>query len=109
MAVISVRNVAERRREIGMMRAIGYPRYAVMMSALLELVVLGLIGLFIGVVNGLVLNVGFAHIQGVDVIIPWSTLGVYLTFITVVALLAGAAPGWAASRIPAAEALRYVG
>jgi ABC-type antimicrobial peptide transport system permease subunit len=109
MAVISVRNVAERRREIGMMRAIGFPRYAVMLSALLELVVLGLIGLLIGVVNGLVLNIGFAHIQGVEVIIPWETLGVYLTFITAVALLAGAAPGWMASRIPAAEALRYVG
>ncbi|OLS21829.1 MAG: ABC transporter permease YtrF precursor [Candidatus Heimdallarchaeota archaeon LC_3] len=109
MAVISVRNVAERRREIGMMRAIGFPRYQVMLSALLELVVLGLIGLAIGVVNGLIINIGFARIQDVPVVIPWDTLGVYLSFITIVALIAGAIPGWVASRIPAAEALRYVG
>ncbi|UCD96208.1 MAG: FtsX-like permease family protein, partial [Candidatus Bathyarchaeota archaeon] len=45
LAVISIRNVAERKREIGMMRAIGFPRTQVMLSVLLELVVLGLIGL----------------------------------------------------------------
>ena len=56
MAVISVRNVAERKREIGMMRAIGFPRKQVMLSVLLELVVLGLIGLCIGVVNGLLMK-----------------------------------------------------
>ncbi len=109
MGVISVRNVAERKREIGMMRAIGFPRSQVMLSALLELVVLGLIGLVIGVVNGLLINIGFANMQGVSLVIPWGELLSYLTFITVVALLAGAIPGWVASRIPAAEALRYVG
>jgi len=109
MGVISIRNVAERRREIGMMRAIGFPRSQVMISVLLELVVLGLIGLLIGVINGLIINVGFANMQNVTVVIPWQELGTYLTFITAVAIFAGAIPGWVASRIPAAEALRYVG
>ncbi|MHA2093082.1 MAG: FtsX-like permease family protein [Candidatus Hodarchaeales archaeon] len=109
MAVISVRNVAERKREIGMMRAIGFPRYQVMTAALLELMVLGFIGLIIGVVNGLFVNVGFSNMMDVPVIIPWGTIGAYLSFITFIGLLAGAIPGWVASRIPAAEALRYVG
>jgi ABC-type antimicrobial peptide transport system permease subunit len=109
MAVISVRNVSERKREIGMMRAIGFPRTQVMISVLLELVVLGVIGLFIGVVNGVVIGVGFANMQGSALIIPWNELGVYLGFITLIALAAGALPGWFASRIPPAEALRYVG
>lgn len=109
MAVISVRNVAERRREIGMMRAIGFPRSQVMLSALLELVVLGMIGLIIGVTNGLLVNIGFANMMSADLVVPWSTITAYLTFITFVALLAGSIPGWVASRIPAAEALRYVG
>ncbi|PWI48054.1 hypothetical protein CEE45_08500 [Candidatus Heimdallarchaeota archaeon B3_Heim] len=109
MAVISVRNVAERKREIGMMRAIGFPRYQVMTAALLELMVLGFIGLFIGVVNGLLVNVGFSNMMDVPVVIPWGTIGAYLSFITFIGLLAGAIPGWVASRIPAAEALRYVG
>jgi hypothetical protein len=109
MAVISVRNVSERKREIGMMRAIGFPRTQVMLSVLLELVVLGIIGLVIGVVNGLLISVGFANMQGATLVIPWSDLGVYLGFITLIALAAGAIPGWFASRIPPAEALRYVG
>jgi len=109
MAVISVRNVSERKREIGMMRAIGFPRTQVMLSVLLELVVLGIIGLAIGVVNGVLISVGFANMQGSTLVIPWNDLGVYLGFITLIALAAGAIPGWFASRIPPAEALRYVG
>jgi ABC-type antimicrobial peptide transport system permease subunit len=109
MAVISIRNVSERKREIGMMRAIGFPRTQVMLSVLLELVVLGIIGLIIGVVNGVLISVGFANMQGSTLVIPWSDLGVYLGFITLIAMAAGAIPGWFASRIPPAEALRYVG
>jgi ABC-type antimicrobial peptide transport system permease subunit len=109
MAVISIRNVSERKREIGMMRAIGFPRAQVMLSVLLELVVLGIIGLVIGIVNGVLISVGFANMQGATLIIPWNDLGVYLGFITLIAIAAGAIPGWFASRIPPAEALRYVG
>jgi ABC-type antimicrobial peptide transport system permease subunit len=109
MGVISVRNVAERKREIGMMRAIGFPRTQVMLSVLLELVVLGLIGLFIGVANGLLISAGFANMQGVALVIPWSDIGLYVGFIILIALSVGAIPGWIASRIPPAEALRYVG
>ncbi|MFW9777749.1 MAG: ABC transporter permease [Candidatus Heimdallarchaeota archaeon] len=109
MAVISVRNVSERKREIGMMRAIGFPRFQVMLAALLELLVLGFIGLIIGVVNGLLINVGFANMMEVPIVIPWDTLAAYLSLITLIGLLAGAIPGFIASRIPAAEALRYVG
>ena len=109
MAVISVRNVSERKREIGMMRAIGFPRSQVLLSVLLELVVLGVIGLLIGVANGVLIGVGFANMQGAALLIPWTDIGVYLGFITLIALVAGAIPGWFASRIPPAEALRYVG
>ena len=109
MGVISVRNVVERRREIGMMRAIGFDRKSVIVSVLLELVVLGLIGLLIGTINGLVINLGIANIMDSALVIPWDTIAIYLGFITLVAIIAGALPGWTASRIPPSEALRYVG
>jgi ABC-type antimicrobial peptide transport system permease subunit len=109
MAVISIRNVAERKREIGMMRAIGFPRKQVMLSVLLELVVLGVVGLVIGVVDGLLVSLGFANLQGVTLVIPWQQLGLYLSFIVLIALFAGSIPAYVASRIPPAEALRYVG
>jgi ABC-type antimicrobial peptide transport system permease subunit len=109
MGIISIRNVAERKREIGMMRAIGFPKKQVMISVLLELIVLGLIGLIIGVANGLLFSVGFANMQNLTLVIPWSDLGLYLSLIILIAIGAGAIPGWIASRIPPAEALRYVG
>ena len=109
MGVISVRNVSERKREIGMMRAIGFPRAQVILSVLLELVVLGIIGLLIGIVNGLLVSVGFANMQGVALVIPWGDIGLYLSIIVLIALGAGSLPALVASRIPPAEALRYVG
>ena len=109
MAVISVRNVAERKREIGMMRAIGFPRFQVILSVLLELLVLGIIGLIIGVVNGLLISYGLSKLSQGVVVVPWDTIIVYLGFISLVALIAGILPGWRAARIPASEALRYVG
>ena len=109
MSVIAIRNVAERKREIGMMRAIGFPRSQVMLSVLLELFVLGAIGLVIGVSNGLVINYGLANLSDNTVVIPWDTIAIYLGFIAFVAFLSGALPGWIAARIPASEALRYTG
>ena len=109
MGVISVRNVSERKREIGMMRAIGFPRRQVIISVLLELVVLGIIGLLIGVINGLLISTGFANMQNATLIIPWQELGSYLSIIVLIALGSGTLPAIAASRIPPAEALRYVG
>jgi len=109
MGVISVRNVSERKREIGMMRAIGFPRTQVILSVLLELVVLGIIGLLIGTANGLLVSVGFANMQGVTLVIPWQEIGLYLSIIVLIALGSGSLPALVASRIPPAEALRYVG
>ena len=109
MGVISVRNVSERKREIGMMRAIGFPRKQVILSVLLELVVLGIIGLIIGVINGLIISMGFANMQNSVLVIPWEELGLYLSIIVFIALGSGAIPAIIASRIPPAEALRYVG
>jgi putative ABC transport system permease protein len=109
MGVISVRNVSERKREIGMMRAIGFPRRQVILSVLLELVVLGIIGLIIGVINGLLISTGFANMQNATLVIPWEEIGLYLSIIVLIALGSGSLPAFVASRIPPAEALRYVG
>lgn len=109
MAVISIRNVSERKREIGMMRAVGFPRSQVILSVLMELFVLGIIGLGIGLINGLTVNIGFANMQDAKLAIPWETIALYLGLITFIAFIAGAWPGWVASRIPPSEALRYVG
>jgi len=77
-----------------MMRAIGFPRRQVILSVLLELVVLGVIGLIIGVINGLLVSVGFANMQGVTLVIPWGEIGLYLSIIVLIALGSGSLPRW---------------
>jgi ABC-type lipoprotein release transport system permease subunit len=63
----------------------------------------------IGIVNGLLVSVGFANLQNMPLIIPWDQLGMYLSFIVLIAIGAGSIPAYIASRIPPADALRYVG
>ena len=71
--------------------------------------VLGIIGLVIGVIDGLIISQGFANMQNVPIVIPWDDIGIYLSFIVLIAIGAGSLPAYVASRIPPAEALRYVG
>jgi ABC-type antimicrobial peptide transport system permease subunit len=52
---------------------------------------------------------GFANMQNATLVIPWEEIGLYLSIIVLIALGSGSLPAYAASRIPPAEALRYVG
>jgi ABC-type antimicrobial peptide transport system permease subunit len=47
--------------------------------------------------------------QSAALVIPWEEIGVYLSIIVFIAIGSGSIPAVVASRIPPAEALRYVG
>ena len=51
----------------------------------------------------------FANMQCVTLVIPWNDIGLYLSIIVLIAIGSGSLPTLVASRIPPAEALRYVG
>ena len=112
LLVVSVRSVSERKREIGMMRAIGFTRPNLILTILTELIVMGFIGLIVGLINGSLLGWALTDINSggtATFLIPWGTIGLY-TFITFgAALIAAIIPGWKAAQIPPSEALRYVG
>ena len=63
----------------------------------------------IGTANGLLVSLGFANMQGVALVIPWEDIALYLSIIVLIAIGSGSLPALVASRIPPAEALRYVG
>ncbi|OLS26561.1 MAG: hypothetical protein HeimC3_08800 [Candidatus Heimdallarchaeota archaeon LC_3] len=128
LLVVSVRSVQERKREIGMMRSIGLKSNDVLISIMLELSVMGVIGLAIGIFNGNVLGLGIVRLMlGVDApfLIPWFDPGMVIfgislpggpgsiLFYTVLTLgaafVAAIIPGRSASKIPPSEALRYTG
>ncbi|MHA2365414.1 MAG: ABC transporter permease, partial [Candidatus Hodarchaeales archaeon] len=74
LLVVSVRSVQERKREIGMMRSIGLKRYEVTISIMMELSVMGIIGLIIGFFCGNILAYGMLLIfmgGKTEFLIPW--------------------------------------
>ncbi|MHA2032510.1 MAG: ABC transporter permease, partial [Candidatus Kariarchaeaceae archaeon] len=112
LLVVAFRSVAERTREIGMLRALGFRRVDVVISVVLELVVMGLIGLIIGFINGSILGYALTDINSggdASFLIPWPLLGFYAALTLGSALLASIFPAIKAARIPPSDALRYTG
>jgi len=109
--------VTERRRDIGMLRALGATRRTVIGIVLAEGLLQGLIGSIIGLLLGYLLAVGvinvaqgpislFINLQlGTPVISP-GLIGVSILLGVGVTVLAGLLPAWNASHITPLEALR---
>lgn len=112
LLVVSMRSVQERKREIGMMRSLGFRRLDVIFAVLFELVLMGLIGLAVGLANGLFMAYVIVDINSsgtTTFLIPWLPIGIYATIVLSSAFFAAIIPGWNASRIPPSDALRYTG
>ncbi|MFX1422545.1 MAG: ABC transporter permease [Promethearchaeota archaeon] len=109
LLVVSHRSVKERKREIGMLRSVGFSRKAISLAVLLELLFLGILGFFVGFLTGNYLAWVFTDLVNWKLIIPWTQVGTYGIFILGSVIVAALVPGWLAARIPPSEALRYHG
>ncbi|MFQ5978661.1 MAG: ABC transporter permease [Candidatus Heimdallarchaeota archaeon] len=112
LLVVSMRSVQERKREIGMMRSLGFRQMDVIFAVLFELVLMGLIGLVVGLANGLFIAWVIVDINSsgtTTFLIPWVAIGIYAAIVLASAFFAAIIPGWNASRIPPSDALRYTG
>lgn len=99
--------VAERTREIGMVRAIGSSARAVRQQFLAEAVLISVAGAGAGAVAGLAVGNVFASFLQTEFIIPWNWLFYGIIMSVGVGLLAGVYPAWKAGRLNPMEALRY--
>lgn len=107
--------VRERRREIGVMKAIGARDRDVLRVFLLEAGVLGLVGGIAGALLGIAMAAAITAnanaylssqgLAGVDLYIPWILPVGCVLGSGVIALLAGALPARRAARLPAREAV----
>ncbi|MFX0114817.1 MAG: ABC transporter permease [Candidatus Hodarchaeota archaeon] len=109
LLIVSHRSVKERKREIGMLRSLGFSKKAISLAVLLELLFLGVLGFMVGFVTGNYLGYAFARILGWNLMIPWVQVSLYGIFIMGAVFLAAIIPGWLAARIPPSDALRYSG
>ncbi|MFS4097665.1 ABC transporter permease [Streptomyces sp. AF1A] len=109
--------VAQRTREIGLMRAIGSSRGQVNRSVLVEALLLGVIGSVLGVGAGVGIAVGLMklmgnmgmHLSTDDLTVAWTTPVVGLVLGVVVTVLAAYLPARRAGKISPMAALRDAG
>jgi putative ABC transport system permease protein len=100
-------SVTERTREIGVRKAIGAKGKTVKQQFLVEAIVIGQLGGFLGIVIGILIGNLVSVIIGSSFIIPWFWIitGVILCF--VVGLVSGYYPAQKASKLDPIESLRY--
>lgn len=109
--------VAQRTREIGLMRAIGSSRKQVNRSVLIEALFLGIVGSVLGVGAGIGLAVGLMKLMGAmgmelstkDLTIAWTTPVVGLALGILVTVVAAYIPARRAGKISPMAALRDAG
>ena len=102
-------SVVERRREIGMLRAVGMQRKQVRRTIYLESMLIAVFGAVVGMVLGGVLGASFVRTlrgQGLDhIALPWGQIVGMLVLSAIVGVLAAAWPAVRAARTRPLEAI----
>jgi len=112
LGIITIRSVAERRQEIGVMRSIGYQRDMILKTFVLETSFVSLLGIALGVILGLALSYRLWQWgdfkNNAAFVIPWGEILMLVAIAFVITLAATLPPSRSASRLAPAEALRRV-
>jgi putative ABC transport system permease protein len=111
IGVIMVRAVRERRRQVGVLRAIGFPKRTVAWSFITEASFVAVAGTTMGVAIALVSSWGLtttdaSWARGFEFGIAWSDIVIIVALAVVASLVAAVLPARAASNIHPAVALR---
>lgn len=112
LGIITIRNIAERRQEIGVMRAIGYQRNMILNVFMIETAFVSLLGIALGLVMGLGLSYRLWQWGGFQetapFVIPWLEVLVIVGIAFAATLLSTLQPSRKAARLAPAEALRRI-
>jgi len=103
-AAVQLRSVLERRRELALLRAVGFRRHLLAAMVTLENAILLVTGLACGVVSAAVAVL--PHFGSGNASIPWGSLAATLGLVLAVRLLAGLTAVRSALRTPLLAALR---
>jgi putative ABC transport system permease protein len=106
MAIMMV-SVTNRTREIGVRKALGATRRAILWQFLVEAATLTMLGGLIGILLGLAVGEGLKALLGTDATVPvWSAVVACLVSVAI-GLIFGVLPASRAARLDPIEALRY--
>ncbi len=106
VANIMLLSVSERRKEIGLRRAVGAKSRHIQGQFLFESVAVTLLGGIAGLLLGVVGNLILERLTGTPVLLTWQVMAIGLLFSTVVGLAAGLHPARKAAAMTPVNALR---
>jgi putative ABC transport system permease protein len=108
LSVTEIRAVEERRKEIGMLRAVGIDRGTIGKVFYTEAGIIGILSLLMGIVGGLVLAITSAPVWGAEggVVFPVVFLTLFAIVLMVILLLSSIIPASRASRLSPAVILK---
>lgn len=98
--------VSERRREIGVRRAVGATRGNIMGQFLAEAAVVSVIGGIVGVLFGVTFALIAAFRQELQPALSWTAIGVAVALSVGIGLVFGLQPAWKAANVDPIQALR---
>jgi putative ABC transport system permease protein len=107
-------SVLQRRRELGLLRAVGASRGQVLGTVLAEAALMGLFGALIGFVLGLFIEWYTIRLILLDeagftfpMLVPWKPAAIVFGLAVVLAALVGLWPAYHATRLRIADAIAY--
>jgi putative ABC transport system permease protein len=112
LGVIAARSVVERRKQIGVLRALGFQKSMVQFAFLLESSFVALLGIALGIALGAGLSVQIIDamadsFEGITYQVPWVNVIVVAVIAYAASLLTTYLPARQAARVYPAEALRF--
>ncbi len=99
--------VAERTKEVGLVKALGGKKSAIKQQFLLEAIIISVLGAIFGVILGVLVGNAFSMVLHTGFVIPWGWVVNGIIICTFVGLLAGMYPAIKAGKLNPIDALRY--
>ncbi len=101
-------SIMERKREIGLLRAVGMSRAQVQRMVYWESVLIAIFGAALGLSVGLALGVAVATaVGGLSITLPWVSLAVYALAAAIGGIIAAILPAYRGSRTDLLEAIAF--